>query len=241
MQVCAVIAYDGSRFLGFQRQTYTDNTVAGTIEKCLKKFNIDTKLQASGRTDRGVHASKQFISFMLPPFWSDLDKLHKILNENLFAKGIYFKSLVPAQKDFHPRFSAQSRSYQYFIKESISIYQQPYIARYSGIDKQLLLQAMQQFVGVHDFSEFCKSGSDVTSTVRDIKSAKIKTLHGYTICCFKANGFLRAQVRLMLGAAIAVAQNKAAIEDIVLQLSGQKKIFTKPASSSGLYLSNVAY
>jgi len=80
MRVKATIAYDGSAFYGFQRQTNTPQTVTGQIEAVLKQLHIDTQIVGSGRTDRGVHATGQVIHFDLPDYWQDLEKLRTICN-----------------------------------------------------------------------------------------------------------------------------------------------------------------
>lgn len=112
-KVKAIISYDGTKFQGFQRQKHTQNTVAGEIEKVLKSLIIDTKIVGSGRTDRGVHALNQVISFKIPIFW-DLEKLKQILNQKL--KSIYIKNILKVKENFNARFSAKSRSYIYIFK-----------------------------------------------------------------------------------------------------------------------------
>ena len=81
---CALnIAYNGTLFLGSQRQKETPNTILGNLENALTKLGITANVVASGRTDKGVHASSQVCHVDLPSFWEDLEKLKKVLNEIL--------------------------------------------------------------------------------------------------------------------------------------------------------------
>jgi tRNA pseudouridine38-40 synthase len=241
MRIKAVISYDGTSFLGFQRQNYTQNTVANTIESALRALNIDAKVAASGRTDAGVHALNQTIHFDAPDFWNDAEKLKTLLNRSCYEKGIYFKRLSFAPNDFHARFSAKKRSYFYVVKANPNVFERNYVARYEGFDTAMLRQALQCFEGTHDFEFFCKSGSEVHSYKRTIYKTNVKKIGAYTLCYFQADGFLRTQIRLMTGAAIEVAFGKADFPDIVKQLNKEHKRFNKPAKSQGLYLSNVVY
>jgi tRNA pseudouridine38-40 synthase len=241
MRIKAVIAYDGTSFLGFQRQNYTQNTIANTIENALRELNIETKIIASGRTDAGVHALKQTIHFDAPDFWNDTEKLKTLLNRRCYEKGIYFKRLTSVSNDFHARFSAKKRSYFYVIKANPNVFERNYVAHYKGLDETLLRQALHCFEGTHDFEYFCKSGSNVRNFTRTIFKTSVKQIGDYTLCYFQADGFLRTQIRLMTGAAIEVALGKTDFAAISKQLNKEHKRFNKPAKSQGLYLSNIVY
>ena len=83
MRCALTLAYDGTHFLGSQVQESSPNTVMGNIESALAKLNIEFRVIASGRTDRGVHATGQVCHIDLPEFWSDLKKLKRVLNTML--------------------------------------------------------------------------------------------------------------------------------------------------------------
>ena len=102
MRIKAVIAYDGSRFQGFQRQKSTKDTITTAIETALRSLNITSDITGSGRTDAGVHASGQVIHFDLPDFWHDLGKLKDHLNIKL--QSIEFKHIALSEDNFHARF-----------------------------------------------------------------------------------------------------------------------------------------
>lgn len=240
-RVKAVIAYDGMRFLGFQKQKYTKKTVVGTIQELFKVLKIDSKISGSGRTDAGVHATYQVIHFDLPSYWSDLKKLHHVLNKHCFKEGIYFKKIIQVKNDFHSRYCAKKRSYLYIIKESPTIFEQQYVAKYKNINIHKLHEALKLFQGIHDFEYFCKSGSNVKNYTREIYKTKVFGYKGYIFCSICANGFLRSQIRMMIHAAIEVSNKNSTKKDIINQLEKNQITFTKPALPQGLYLSKVIY
>jgi tRNA pseudouridine38-40 synthase len=241
MRVKAVISYDGSAFYGFQRQASTPLTVTQQIEKVLKNLQINTTITGSGRTDRGVHATGQVIHFDLPPFWRDLNKLKLILNRRLSA--ISFRDIVSVSPSFHARFSAQKRLYRYIFKsEPLSVFERKYVACYPEIEhKEILIRALNAFCGTHDFLYFHKTGSDIHTTVRTIYSAHYYTYKNYHVITFKANGFLRSQVRLMVDAAMSCAKGNITLEMLQAQIACKMQLHTTLAPAEGLYLSKIYY
>jgi len=240
MRVKAVIAYDGSVYQGFQKQTSTENTVTTAIEKALQDLQINTSITGSGRTDAGVHATGQVIHFDLPYFWNDLSKLTWNLNKRLNA--VRFKHISPVEEAFHARFSAKNRIYRYVFKtKPISIFERLYVSHYTSFDTQLLQHALKLYEGEHDFAYFHKTGSDVNSTIRTIFSAHYKDYGQYHILYFEANGFLRSQVRMMVEAAMQCTQGKLTLAQLKEQINRQKRYTTKPAPPEGLYLARILY
>ena len=238
-KVKAIISYDGTKFQGFQRQKHTQNTVAGEIEKVLKSLIIDTKIVGSGRTDRGVHALNQVISFKIPIFW-DLEKLKQILNQKL--KSIYIKNILKVKENFNARFSAKSRSYIYIFKtKKPSIFEENYISHHNNFSPTLLKEVLKIFKGEHNFLLLSKKGSNPSSTIRTIYISKYKKYKNYHIIYFKANGFLRSQVRLLTKTSILYAQNKISKEDILNQLTLKEQKVKNLAPPNGLYLSKIYY
>ena len=240
MRVKAVIAYDGSAYLGFQKQTSTKNTITADIENVLKSLHIDAEIVGSGRTDAGVHASGQVIHFDLPSYWTDLEKLKMNLNRQLTS--IYVKHITKVSDDFHARFSAQKRLYRYVFKtQKPSVFEQKYIAYYPSFDPLKLQNALKCFEGHHDFTYFHKTGSAPHTTLREVYKARYKFYKGQHFIYFQANGFLRAQVRMMIDASIAYAQGRLSLENIQKQLAGEEKIHTNLAPPQGLYLAHILY
>ena len=171
-RVKAVITYDGSHYLGFQKQKSTKNTITHAIEEALLSLHITSNIVASGRTDAGVHATGQVIHFDLPEFWSDLDKLKVTLNQKL--NDIQFKHISRVSPDFHARFSAKKRLYRYVFKTTKpSVFEQKYISYYSDFNAALLQNALQYFEGEHDFNYFHKTGTLTHTTVREIYTTRL--------------------------------------------------------------------
>jgi len=240
MHIKAIIAYNGSRYRGFQRQKSTPNTVTATIERALKSLNIHSLITGSGRTDAGVHATGQVIHFHIPSFWSDLKSLREHLNNKL--ETIEFKHIVVVDDDFHARFHAKRRIYRYLFKsQKPNIFEQEFVAYMPMADVGMLEQALSCFVGEHDFTHFIKSGSATKDNIREIYRAYYRRRGDYHYIYFEANGFLRAQVRMMIHAALEVSNADLTIEQLTEQLE-LKTIHTRGlAPPEGLYLARVLY
>ncbi len=243
MRIKAVVAYDGSAFRGFQRQSYTEETVTGAIEKALGTIGVDVRIVGSGRTDAGVHASGQIVHFDLPKHWGAdrIVQLREHLNKKL--KKIYFKHICIANDNFHARFDAKVRIYRYVYKSRAmpSVFESNYISALRVGDEKLLRKALDEFVGTHDFKYFRKTGSDTKDTVRTIYKAFNIERGGYGYIYFHADGYLRSQVRLMVEAASALSTGRIGIEELRSQLQKKERFITKPADPSGLYLARVLY
>lgn len=239
-RVKAVIAYDGSAYLGFQKQKSTQNTITHAIEKALHSLKIESSIVASGRTDAGVHATGQIIHFDLPPFWSDLHALKTNLNRKLH--DIEFKHISRALPDFHARFSAKKRLYRYVFKtKKPSIFEQKYISYYEHFDAKCLQEALHCFQGKHDFDYFRKTGTQTHTSLREIYYANYRTHQDYHFIYFQANGFLRAQVRMMVEAAMQYAQGTLSLKQLEAQLSCHEKHTSRLAPPEGLYLARIIY
>ncbi len=240
IRVKAVIAYDGSAYSGFQKQTRTKNTITQTIEKALKALHIHSPIIGSGRTDAGVHASGQVIHFDLPEYWTDLKKLKLNLNRQLY--DIHCKHISLVKPDFHARFSAKKRLYRYIFKtKRPSIFEQKYISYYASFDTTLLTEALKTFEGKHDFDFFRKTGTETHTSIREIYHTNYVQRGDYHFIYFCANGFLRSQVRIMVDAAMSCAQDKIDLVQVQEQLHCQFKYTSKLAPPEGLYLARILY
>lgn len=234
---CAItLSYNGAEFFGLQSQKNGEVTVVGTLEAALKKIKIDSKIVASGRTDRGVHATAQVCHIDLPPYWSDLEKLKITLNK-ILPSSIRIKEVEQKDDNFHARYSAKRRVYRYIIKEAQSNpFEEKFISFMQDVNFKEVEQNIKLFLGEHDFRYFMKNGSDVKSTVRTIYKAFAYKYKGYIVLNFEANGFLRTQIRLMVAALLDL--DKESIKEL---LECKKKHKLKPSSGSGLYLAKVKY
>ena len=240
MRVKAIIVYDGSIFHGFQKQKSTKNTITTAFEIALRSLGISDEIRGSGRTDAGVHATGQSIDFLLPVFWTDVQKLKNALNQKL--QGISVKHISPVSDNFHSRFSAKKRLYRYVFKTTTpSIFEEKHISYYPNFDTKLLSKALKCFEGEHDFSNFIKTGSITHTNVRTIYKAYYKKYKNYHIIYFEANGFLRSQVRMMVEGAMQVALGAWSQNKLEKQLNLKEKTRTKLAPPEGLYLARIIY
>ena len=241
MRVKITISYDGSFFEGFQIQKRTAKTVAGKLYSAFLSLNIDSKIEASGRTDAKVHALNQIISLDIPSFWSDFDKLKNFLNRKLLPH-IYVKKIERVKDDFHPRYDAKSRVYRYIIsKKEPCVFLTSYVTFINDYDTKLLEDAASLFEGRHDFEYFKKSGSDTKNFIREIYKAFFYEYKDFGIFYFEANGFLRSQVRMMVDFLLKISQKKLTKDDLLKQLSKKEIISTSLAPPNGLYLAKVKY
>ena len=237
MRIKLTLAYDGTDFFGSQIQSQTAQTVIGTLHNALLKLGISSIPIASGRTDKGVHATAQVCHLDLPPFWSEHTQLKQKLNR-LLPSALQVKRIEKVAKDFHARYDASSRVYRYILSCDEP---SPFFARYvtymqNEIDITELKEKIALFEGVHDFSSFCKTGSDVHTFVREIYRAFVYKHKNYIILHFEANGFLRAQIRMMTA---ALLECDAHTIEALLENKVKKRI--KPAPPNGLYLAKIKY
>ncbi|QOY50876.1 tRNA pseudouridine(38-40) synthase TruA [Candidatus Sulfurimonas baltica] len=236
MRCALTIAYDGTNFLGSQTQKSSPNTILGNLEHVLHKLHVDSKIIASGRTDRGVHATGQVCHVDLPEFWNDLVKLKKVLNEML-PNSIVIKHIKEVESEFHARYSAKKRVYRYLIKQGDSNpFEGNYVTFVDSIDFNSVEKNIKLFRGEFDFKYFMKTGSDVNSTCRTIYRAFAYKHKGYIVLHFEGNGFLRSQIRLIVGALLTLDADK-----IIQKLQCVENHKLKPAKCNGLYLAKIKY
>lgn len=240
MRVCMTLSYDGSNFFGFQSQKTKHNTVIDSLKSAFKNLGIDSNIIGAGRTDKGVHATNQVVSFDLPPFWNDLIKLKNELNQKL--KYIKIKKIIPTNDTFHARFDAKKREYLYIYKtKQLNVFEQNYIGYYNEFDIQKLKSALKIFEGKHDFKLFCKTDLNQTNTICTIYKIRYKPYKNYHIIKISANRFLRSQVRMIVEASMKYAMSQISMEMLKEQLEGRAKHSPALAPANGLYLSKVYY
>ena len=227
-----VYSYDGSKFSGSQSQPH-GRGVEDVLRAALGRVGIFAPLISSSRTDKGVHALRQVSCVECTVHW-ELPRLKELINRHC-APYIFVQHISPVPRDFHPRYDAVARCYRYVLNHGRpSPFLSDFCVFYPRVDLAALNATLANFVGEHDFSEFMKSGSDIKSPVRELYVARAYSFRNLTLINFKANGFLRAQVRLMIANALKSVQ------------SGRKISFSRalsriPFPPNGLYLSGVSY
>ena len=247
-----VVSYQGSYFKGFQKQVNT-RTVVGEIEKALKLvFKQPVSIVGAGRTDTGVHALEQVISFHLP-FKIEAIALKKALN-SLVCEDIAVSHIYIHAQRFHALQHAVSRTYHYlFSSEVLPIYLKPYVAEFILKDYEKLKHTLSLFQGSFAFKAFSKHNPSLKGGLRHIDSCTLTSkvfpslfdsLQDINIYCIeiKANAFLHHMIRHIVGASWAVDQERLTHTDISNMLNSNKKLKSWTiAPSKGLWLKKVEY
>ncbi len=201
MRLKLVFSYDGSKFQGSQTQPH-ENGVEDALGAALAHVGIFSKIISSSRTDKGVHANNQVACVECGEHFSDFARLKALINRHAHP-AVHVKFISRVQDCFHPRYDATARAYRYVINHGeFSPFLAPYETFLPRFDLNLANELLALFVGEHDFSAFMKLGSDVKSPVRRVKKAFCYARGERSIIVFKANGFLRAQVRLMVASVL---------------------------------------
>ena len=206
----SIITYDGTDFRGFQRQVEEHRTVQGEFERGLKKLGwTEGSLKAAGRTDAGVHARGQVVSYSLQ--WrSEAQDLTRALNANL-PPDIAVVNTEIAPPDFHPRFAARSRKYTYVL--IAQEYRDPLRERYSwrlwpepSMDE--LLKLAKLLIGQHDFAPFGQAPVDGGHTHREVFAASWHRKSDEMVFSIEANAFLYHMVRRIVAAMVSASRSK---------------------------------
>jgi tRNA pseudouridine38-40 synthase len=243
VRIKAVIAYDGTEYHGFQRQSPDrEPSIQGTLEGALSKIGQAGVVLGAGRTDAGVHASGQVIAFDVQ--WRHgLDDLQRALNANLPA-DIAVLDLEQTADTFHPRYDAVSRVYRYSIENTRV--RNPLTVRYAlhvpqALDVKAMRQALACTIGDHDFAAFGQPTVG-ESTIRSMHRADV-IADGSTIAIeLQANGFLYRMVRRIVGTLIPIGRGEQPPEDFDRILKSIDPNRAGPAvAPNGLCLSAVNY
>ena len=240
-----LIEYDGTKFVGWQRQK-NGNSIQGSIEKVLKKLlNQKIILHGSGRTDSGVHANEQSAHFKSIHKIKDNNKFLNSINFFLNKKKISILNIKKRNKSFHSRYSAKMRIYKYIIinrKSPLSLdFNRAWYVR-NILDLNLIKKASKLLIGTKDFSMFRSSSCGANSPIRTIKSIEIKKEKEKIIFFFKSKSFLQQQVRSMVGCLKYVGEKKWNLTKFRKYVNLKKRSnCAPPAPSCGLYLFKVLY
>lgn len=239
-----VIEYDGKDFNGWQKQPNKLN-IQGTIEQAINRITgEEVELNASGRTDAGVHSLGQVANFKTN-YELPIEKWPLALNANL-KKSIVIKSAEEVGAEFHSRLSCKRKTYRYVINNSkygTAIYRNLETHIPQKLDVVKMQEAVKYFEGEHDFKAFKASGTSSKSSVRKIYEANVLKMENERIYIeLTGNGFLYNMVRIISGTLVDVGLGKIEpkqISEIINSKSREKAGKTLPPQ--GLYLLNVEY
>ncbi len=238
------IEYDGKEFNGWQKQPSKLN-IQGTIEQAIKTITgEDVDLQASGRTDAGVHALGQVANFKtnsnIP-----IEKMSIAINCNL-KKSIRIVKAEEVEERFHSRLSCKRKTYRYIINNSeipSAIYRNLETHIPYKLDIEKMKQAVKYFEGEHDFKAFKASGTSSKSSIRTIYKAEVLKMPNNRIYIeLTGNGFLYNMVRIIAGTLVDVGTGKIKPEDIEKIIESKDRTNAgKTLPPQGLYLICVNY
>jgi len=243
MRIALSVSYDGSQFCGWQSQPSACG-VQDALEAAISAIaQHPVRVHAAGRTDTGVHALCQVVHFETQAD-RPLSAWVRGVNAHLpHTVRVEWAHLVP--DEFHARFSAFSRSYQYLL------YNAPVasalMAEKAGwfhlpLDFTAMQEAASYLLGEHDFSAFRASECQAKSPVRTITQAEVQVSGRYFVFSFSANAFLQHQVRNMIGALIYVGKGAHPPIYIKQLLQKRNRTLSPPTFSPyGLYLTGVGY
>lgn len=201
-----VIAYDGAPFHGFARQP-SQNTVQGCIEDALGKvLGTEIRTSAAGRTDAGVHALGQVVSFVAPDAIDNVDIAIRL--NSMCGPEIAILQVEAVADGFDARFSAVSRTYEYALltRDVHDPFSRHTAWHHPGrLDTDSMSKAAAQFIGEHDFSSFGRV-EEGKSPIRRIESIEVEEEGELLIIRVTANSFIQQMVRSIVGTLVKVGE-----------------------------------
>jgi len=237
------LAYDGSRFVGWQRQA-DGESIQGLLEDALARFEGSAvTVHGAGRTDAGVHALGQVASARVT-FMHDASTLTRAFNAHL-PPEIRVVSVADVDEAFHARFSARAKTYRYRIRNTAVA--DPFDRAFAWhLPEPLAIEAMAvaaaSLIGTHDFAAFRSAGSDVASSVRTVSRSEWRHDAGLLTYEISGDGFLRHMVRAIVGTLVEIGRGWRPAEDIPALLAGGTRAHAgATAPPHGLFLVSVDY
>jgi tRNA pseudouridine38-40 synthase len=239
----AVVAYDGTDYHGFQRQAGDTPTIQRALEQALRSVTGQhINITGAGRTDAGVHANRQVISW--EQAWRHgPDALLRAVNTHL-PGDIALQHVAEARADFHPRYDAASRTYRYRlynapVRDPLSARGAWHVAR--PLDVPAMQVASRYLPGEHDFATFGQPPQG-ENTVRVVHRAYWNRRGAYLAFTIEANAFLQHMVRSLVGTLVQVGANALSPEAFAAALAAEDRSHAGPtAPPHGLYLIDVTY
>ncbi|MDX1355654.1 MAG: tRNA pseudouridine(38-40) synthase TruA [Halomonas venusta] len=227
------IEYDGTRFCGFQRLKHAAS-VQQAVEDALEKVaSAPVRIHASGRTDSGVHATRQIIHFDPPVQRSEKAWIFGS-NTNL-PRDVAVRWVKPVSDDFHSRLGALGRRYRYILLNQLS---RPVLERHNvtwcrdPLDADAMHRAAQALVGEHDFSSFRAAGCQSKTPWRQMHFVEVKRYGPIVVIDIQGNAFLHHMIRNIAGALVSVgrgSQDEGHIERLLALKNRRKGDVTAPA------------
>ena len=235
-------SYDGTNYHGWQIQPH-DNSVQEELQRALSTLlRKEIEVVGAGRTDAGVHARQMAAHF---DFEGELDcqqvayRLNRIL-----PRDIAVQKVEPVSPDLHARFSATKRTYHYYVHTEKSPFDRQYSCElHYQLNFELMNEAASHLYDVEDFGAFCKSHTDVKTTLCDVTEARwIQTGPSSWYFVISANRFLRNMVRAVVGTLIEVGRHRMSLEEFDAVVAGKKRTAAgESMPGNALFLERVEY
>ena len=238
------IEYDGTNFVGWQSQD-NGSSIQQSLEEAIKKLsNEQVIVFGAGRTDSGVHAKGQVAHFEISKELA-IDNIRDGINQHLRPLPIVILNVEKVADDFHARFSARQRIYQYSIinrRSPLTFQRQLAWVIYKNLDIEKIKKAAPFFEGKHDFNAFRSIDCQSSTSVKTIDYCSVTNDQESITILVAAKSFLHSQVRIIIGTLANVGEGKiqpSDIEQIIEMKDRDKAGVTAPAH--GLYLKEVIY
>lgn len=236
------LAYNGTRFYGWQRQP-SDPSVQAAIEDVFSLIlRQPIEIVGCGRTDTGVHASEYFAHF---DFDGEFPSAFLERANKLVKNDIALKRIIPVAPTAHARFDAFKRSYEYhitFVKNPFAIETEWHFTQHKSLDFNKMQKAAEILRGYTEFVPFCKTHSDAQTMKCDLSRSEWIFEGEKAVFHISANRFLRGMVRLIVGACINIGLGQVSLDELKKALDEQKplnKSYSVPPT--GLFLTEVEY
>ena len=238
-----IVEYDGTNFVGWQQQENGQSIQAVLQEAVFKLAAEKVTIFGAGRTDAGVHAYGQVASFTINKK-IETDVIRDGLNQHLRPHPISVQKAELVDSEFHARFSAIKRCYEYKIinrRPPLTININRAWCVYKKINVEKMKTESSSFLGKHDLNAFRSAHCQSKNSIKTIDSVSIKNIDEQIIIEVSAKSFLHSQVRIMIGTLVDIA--KGNINKTVLDIinSKQRDIAGQTAPANGLYLKKVEY
>jgi len=235
------IEYDGTNFVGWQFQK-NGRSVQEVVEKAMFQImQVPFRIAGGGRTDAGVHATGQVASFRHAP---DLDvkKLEHGMNAVL-PEDVGVSALHKTDDDFHARFSAKARRYEYNIASSRAVIGRLFCwTVYRALDFEAMEQAAQLISGEHDFRAFCKTAADAEHYRCIVDFARWSKSERGFLFSIQANRFMHGMVRALVGTMVDIGRGSTRREEFEAILNSYDRSKAgMSAPAKGLCLKEIIY
>jgi tRNA pseudouridine38-40 synthase len=236
-----LLEYDGTGFVGWQVQAQ-GRSVQGELEHTLKQLlQEDVNVIGSGRTDAGVHARGQVANFRTTRAWP-VRQIHRALSATV-PEDIVVRAVEEVALDFHSRYSAIERRYQYFISMAKRAVERQYswYVPYT-LDFAAMNQASELAQGRHDFEAFSKTDSETGSFVCTVNRAGWRSENSYLIFLIRADHYVRGMVRALVGTMVDVGRGYRTVDQFnTILLNKDRSKIGSVAPARGLFLEEVRY